>query len=90
MDRSWNDSVLRVMLDKLSKSELIEDMIATINSICKEDKHLKAITHFVTTQCQVVELSRLSGKQLKMELDKYEEPHKTELKKELEKRKIYG
>jgi len=80
MDKSWNDSVLRVMLDKLSKDEIIGLLIMMINNICDKDENLKAITHGIVTyvQCKDIILG-------KSKLEDYEEPHRTELQKELEK-----
>lgn len=80
MDRSWNDSVLRVMLDKLSKDEIIGLLITTINAICEKDEDLKEVTHGIVTYIQVQEI--ILGKS---KLEDYKEPHRTELQKELEK-----
>lgn len=80
MDKSWNDSVLRVMLDKLSKDEIIGLLITTINAICEKDEDLKKVTHGIVTYIQVQEI--ILGKS---KLEDYTEPHQTELKKELEK-----
>jgi len=80
MDRSWNDSLLRVMLDKLSKGEIINALISIINTVGEKDEDLKQITHMIVTHVQLKEI--VSGRD---KLESYEEPHRTELKKELEK-----
>jgi len=83
MDRSWNDSVLRVMLSKIPKNDIVDSFIAIINTICKEDKDLKEMTHVIVTYCQVYKLRMMNDEFLKAELDKYQEPHRTELIQEL-------
>jgi hypothetical protein len=80
MDRSWNDSLLRVMLDKLSKGEIINALISIINTVGEKDEDLKQITHMIVTHVQLKEI--VSGRD---KLENYKEPYRTELKKELEK-----
>lgn len=72
---SQNDEILRVMLDKLSKSEIIDLLIANINAVCGDDeKHLKHVTHEIVCHAQCTEI--LAGRS---KLEEYEEPHKKEL-----------
>lgn len=80
MDRSWNDSVLRVMLDKLSKDEIINALISIVNTVGEKDEDLKRITHMIVTHVQLREIVLGRDK-----LESYTEPHRTELEKELEK-----
>jgi len=82
MDRDWNNSVLRMILGKLSKDEIITCLIGAINAICTEDKTLKEVSHGIITQIQVQEIMAERDK-----LENYKEPHRSELKKELERRK---
>jgi hypothetical protein len=73
--KSWNDSVLRVMLDKLSKSEIIELLITNIKVVCGDDeKHLKHVTHEIVCHVQCTEI--LAGRN---KLEDYEPPHRKEL-----------
>ena len=72
--REGNISVLRVMLDKLPKGEIIELSITLISTICDEEKDLTDITHTVVTYVQTNEI--LAGRS---NLKDYQEPHREEL-----------
>lgn len=72
---TWNDSILRVMLEKLSKSEVIELLIVNIKVVCGDDeKHLKEVTHEIVCHAQCTEI--LAGR---LKLEEYQEPHRREL-----------
>jgi len=75
MDSSWNDSVLRVMLNKLSKDEIIDLLISSIKTICGNDeKSLKDITHAIVCHAQCTDIMAERSR-----LNDYEEPHRKEL-----------
>jgi len=78
--RSWNESVLRVMLDKLDKGELINTMISIFNTVAEKDEDIEQITHVIVTYVQVKEI--ILGRD---KLENYKEPHRTELQEELKK-----
>jgi len=72
---SWNDSVLRVMLDKLSKDEIIDLLISTIKMVCGDDeKSIKNVTHAIVCHAQCTEI--MAGRS---KLEEHQEPHKEEL-----------
>jgi len=87
-----NEGVLKVMLNYLNKDELIENYISALNSILKtlkaNDKLVKDLTHEIVTYCQLVHLSRTPVDKRKEELDKYKEPHRSELYKRLLEAKV--
>jgi len=83
MDEEWNESVLRIFLDKMSKDELVKTLIGAIKAVCGDDKEaLKRITKEIVTEVQVREIMAGKGK-----LEHYQEPHRTELANEVGKRK---
>jgi hypothetical protein len=85
MNRNGNNLMLYVMLNKLEKDQIIDSMITIINHICEEDEDLKRITHEIITCIQVKEIFLGRDK-----LEDYVEPHRTELRIELEKLKLLG
>lgn len=74
-----NDEILRVMLGKLSKEEIIDLLITNIKVICGDDeKHLRDVTHAIVCHVQCTEI--LAGRS---RLEAYQEPHRMELFTEL-------
>lgn len=70
-----NDSILEVMLNKLSKPEIISLLISNIKVICGEDeKHLNDITHEIVCYVQCTEI--LADRDT---LEQYQESHRKEL-----------
>jgi len=75
----WNDSILRVMLDKLSKRQIIDLLVSMINSFCGDDKEdLKRITQVIVCYGQCTDIVAGGSR-----LEDYEESHRGELFAEL-------
>lgn len=79
-DRSTSNSILRVMLKEFPKEEIIENMIAIINVICNTEEDLKKVRHLIIIHAHARKVFHEKSK-----LEDYEEPHRTEVKEEVEK-----
>ena len=80
-NREWNLEILDYFLRKLPPDELVDCLKTTILSIVgDDDKALKDITHTIVTHVQVKEI--IAGRE---KLENYTEPHRSELKEEIEK-----
>jgi hypothetical protein len=89
MSREWTVEKLDYYLRKFTPDELVDCLKSAILVIVGDnDKALKDITHSIVTYVQVREI--IAGKE---KLEDYKEPHRSELKKEIEKlnpkRKLY-
>jgi len=80
-NREWNLEILDYFLRKLPPDELVDCLKSAILAVVgDDDKALKDITHSIVTYVQVKEIIAGTSK-----LEDYNEPHRSELKEEIEK-----